>query len=56
MSSYTFSITNEMNEWIDAQIANGHYKNKNEYFLDLIKRDQSKIKSLEKNKVTDNTQ
>lgn len=32
----------QMNEWVEAQIASGRYGNVSEYFRDLVRRDQER--------------
>ena len=40
MSRLTISMPDQMNEWVEAQIAAGRYGNVSEYFRDLVRRDQ----------------
>lgn len=40
MSRLTISMPDQMNEWIESQIAAGRYGNVSEYFQDLVRRDQ----------------
>lgn len=42
----TITLTDQQNEWIKSQIANGDYTNDSEYFRDLIRRDQDKFRAL----------
>lgn len=42
MSRLTISVPEQMNEWVEAQIAAGRYGNVSEYFRDLVRRDQER--------------
>ncbi len=42
MSRLTISMSDQMNEWVEAQIAAGRYGNVSEYFRDLVRRDQER--------------
>ncbi|MEP5730852.1 MAG: type II toxin-antitoxin system ParD family antitoxin [Sulfitobacter sp.] len=42
MSRLTISMPDQMNDWVEAQIATGRYGNVSEYFRDLVRRDQEK--------------
>ena len=42
----TITLTDQQDEWIKAQIANGDYTNDSEYFRDLVRRDQEKFRLL----------
>ncbi|MCR9073595.1 MAG: type II toxin-antitoxin system ParD family antitoxin [Alphaproteobacteria bacterium] len=42
MSRLTISMPDQMNEWVEAQIAAGRYGNVSEYFRDLVRRDQER--------------
>lgn len=42
MSRLTISMPEQMNEWVEAQIAAGRYGNVSEYFRDLVRRDQER--------------
>jgi antitoxin ParD1/3/4 len=42
----TITLTDQQEEWIKSQIANGDYTNDSEYFRDLIRRDQDKFRAL----------
>lgn len=42
MSRLTISMPDQMNEWIESQIAAGRYGNVSEYFQDLVRRDQER--------------
>ncbi len=42
----TITLTDQQDEWVKAQIANGDYTNDSEYFRDLIRRDQEKFRLL----------
>ncbi len=40
MTRKTITITDQMDEWVKAQITSGKYGNDSEYFRDLIRKDQ----------------
>ncbi|MEO1016320.1 MAG: type II toxin-antitoxin system ParD family antitoxin [Pseudomonadota bacterium] len=42
----TITLTDQQDDWIKAQIANGDYTNDSEYFRDLVRRDQEKFRTL----------
>ena len=42
----TITLTDQQDDWIKAQIANGDYTNDSEYFRDLVRRDQDKFRVL----------
>jgi antitoxin ParD1/3/4 len=42
MSRLTISMPDQMNDWVEAQIAAGRYGNVSEYFRDLVRRDQER--------------
>lgn len=42
MTRLTVSMPDQMNEWVDEQIASGRYGNVSEYLRDLIRRDQDR--------------
>ena len=42
MSRLTISMPDQMNEWVESQIAAGRYGNVSEYFRDLVRRDQER--------------
>ena len=42
----TITLTDQQDEWIKAQIANGDYTNDSEYFRDMVRRDQEKFRVL----------
>lgn len=42
----TITLTDQQDDWIKAQIANGDYTNDSEYFRDLVRRDQEKFRAL----------
>jgi antitoxin ParD1/3/4 len=42
MQRKTITITDQMENWVKAQVDSGKYGNDNEYFRDLIRRDQDK--------------
>lgn len=42
MSRLTISMPDQMNEWVEAQVATGRYGNVSEYFRDLVRRDQER--------------
>lgn len=37
MTRLTISMPDQMNEWVEAQIAAGRYGNVSEYFRDLVR-------------------
>ncbi len=41
MSTLNISITEDMREWVDQQIASGRYANASDYIRDLIRTNQS---------------
>ncbi|WP_347988682.1 type II toxin-antitoxin system ParD family antitoxin [Methylomonas sp. AM2-LC] len=45
MQRKTITITNQMENWVKAQVDSGKYGNDSEYFRDLIRRDQDKRKA-----------
>ena len=45
MSTLTISISQEMNDWVEAQIKAGRYHNASEYFHDLVRHDQDRRES-----------
>ena len=42
MRRLTISMPEQMNEWVESQIAAGRYGNVSEYFRDLVRRDQER--------------
>ena len=42
MQRKTITITDQMENWVKAQIDSGQYGNDSEYFRDLIRRDQER--------------
>ena len=42
----TITLTDQQDDWIKAQVANGDYTNDSEYFRDLVRRDQEKFRAL----------
>lgn len=42
----TITLTDAQDDWIKAQVANGDYTNDSEYFRDLVRRDQEKVRAL----------
>ena len=42
MSRLTISMPEQMNAWVESQIAAGRYGNVSEYFRDLVRRDQER--------------
>lgn len=42
----TITVTDGQDTWIKAQVTNGDYTNDSEYFRDLIRRDQEKVRLL----------
>ena len=47
MSRLTISISQEMNDWVEAQIKAGRYHNASEYFHDLVRHDQDRKSSIQ---------
>ena len=43
----TITVTRQQNEWINAQIESGNFKNYREYFRDLVRRDQAQQLEIE---------
>ena len=41
MSTLNISITDDMREWVDQQVASGRYVNASDYIRDLIRTNQS---------------
>lgn len=41
MSTLNISITEDMRQWVDQQIASGRYANASDYIRDLIRTNQS---------------
>ncbi len=46
MTRKTITITEQMDDWVKAQITSGKYGNDSEYIRDLIRKDQNKLESL----------
>ena len=46
MTRKTITITDQMDDWVKAQIASGKYATDSEYFRDLIRKDQENLESL----------
>lgn len=42
MQRKTITITDQMENWVKAQVDSGKYGNDSEYFRDLIRRDQER--------------
>jgi len=42
MTRLTISMPDQMNAYVDTQIAGGRYGNVSEYFRDLVRRDQER--------------
>ena len=42
MNRLTISMPDQMNAYVDTQIADGRYGNVSEYFRDLVRRDQER--------------
>ena len=47
MSRLTISMPDQMNEWVESQIAAGRYGNVSEYFRDLVRRDQERKEGVD---------
>ena len=45
MTRKTITITEQMENWIRAQIDSGRYGNDSEYFRDLVRRDQKRLQA-----------
>jgi antitoxin ParD1/3/4 len=45
MTRKTITITEQMDDWVKAQIDSGRYGNDSEYFRDLIRRDQARCEA-----------
>ncbi|MCY4031729.1 MAG: type II toxin-antitoxin system ParD family antitoxin [Hyphomicrobiales bacterium] len=43
----TITVTEQQNEWIDAQVVSGHFTNDSDYIRDLIRRDQDRYGEVE---------
>lgn len=41
MSTLNISITEDMRQWVDLQVATGRYENASDYIRDLIRNNQS---------------
>ena len=46
MATLNISIPNEMRQWIDQQIASGHFANASDYIRDLIRHNQSEKEAI----------
>ncbi|MUH72530.1 type II toxin-antitoxin system ParD family antitoxin [Psychrosphaera haliotis] len=46
MATLNISIPNEMRQWIDLQIENGHFANASDYIRDLIRHNQSEKEAI----------
>lgn len=42
MQQKTITITEQMENWVKAQVDSGKYENDSEYFRDLLRKDQEK--------------
>jgi antitoxin ParD1/3/4 len=42
MQRKTITITDQMENWVKAQVDSGKYGNDSEYFRDLVRRDQER--------------
>lgn len=45
MQRKTITITDQMENWVKAQVDSGKYGNDSEYFRDLVRRDQERRES-----------
>ncbi len=45
MQRKTITITNQMEDWVKAQVDSGKYENDSEYFRDLVRCDQERRES-----------
>lgn len=43
----TITVTDQQNEWIEAQVVSGHFTNDSDYIRDLIRRDQERCGGIE---------
>ena len=39
----TITVTRQQNEWINAQVESGNFRNYSEYIRDLVLRDQAQL-------------
>lgn len=46
MTRKTITITEQMDDWVKAQVMTGRYGNDSEYIRDLIRKDQNNLESL----------
>jgi len=46
MTRKTITISNEMEDWVKAQVGSGQYGNDSEYFRDLIRHDQERRQKI----------
>ncbi|MDD5319809.1 MAG: type II toxin-antitoxin system ParD family antitoxin [Methylococcales bacterium] len=42
MQRKTITLTDQMEDWVKAQVESGKYGNDSEYFRDLVRRDQER--------------
>ena len=42
----TITLTDKQDAWVKAQIEQGDYTNDSEYFRDLVRRDQARMRAL----------
>ncbi len=43
----TITLTDQQDDWIKAQVEDGHYTNDSEYIRDLIRREQERSAEIE---------
>jgi antitoxin ParD1/3/4 len=45
MATMNISLPDKMKDWIEEQTADGRYANSSDYFRDLVRRDQDRVKA-----------
>lgn len=48
MATFTISVSDEVYEWIDAEVAAGDYASASDYLYDLIRRDQRQREAVKR--------
>ena len=46
MATMNISLPDPMRDWVESQIADGHYSNNSDYVRDLIRKDQQRSEKL----------
>lgn len=46
MATMNVSLPDKMKKWVEEQTAEGRYANSSDYFRDLVRRDQERVKAL----------